>query len=86
MGERPGNTETREIWQERDLEGLRKLDWDARAESHAQQGIMAGAALLILAVNTCAWNYFNCFTSARLESQLYNLVYSTMAFFQLINK
>lgn len=44
LGERLEKAEAREIWQERDLERLCKLDWDTQAESCAQQGIMAGAA------------------------------------------
>lgn len=82
-GRKTGNAEAREIWQERDLERLRKPDWDAGAESCAQQGIVAGAALLTLAVNICAWNYFNCFTSVGRESQIHNLLPPHMAFFDL---
>lgn len=80
LGERLGNAEAREIWQEQDLERLRQLDWDAGAESCAQRGIVAGAALLTLAINVCACNYFNCFTSVRLESQIHNLLPPRVAF------
>lgn len=44
LRDRLEKAEAREIWQEQDPERLCKLDWDAGAESCAQQGIMAGAA------------------------------------------
>lgn len=82
-GRKTGNAEAREIWQKRDPERPSKLDWDAGAEACEQQGVVAGAALLTLAIIICAWNYFNCFTSMRLESRIHNLLPPHMAFFNL---